>query len=130
MVLGFDGSRTGDNTAIVVVEVGDKPFVDLVRLWERPQDAPGWTVPRSEVKSVLRACCARWRVLEVAWDPYLWLDAAEELLDERLPIVEFPQNQSRMAPATQRFYELGGNHVGPVALGRPESWRGTWPTRC
>jgi phage terminase large subunit-like protein len=117
VVLGFDGSRTGDNTGIIAVEVGEKPFVEVAGLWERPQAATEWQVPRSEVKDAIRAACKRWDVLEIAWDPYLWLDAAEELLDERLPVVEFPQNQSRMAPAVQRFYELvttrGGPRSGP-----------------
>jgi phage terminase large subunit-like protein len=106
VVLGFDGSKTGDNTGIVVVTAEEWPHVDVAGLWERPRDAVEWSVPRLEVKDAIRACCKRWEVLEIAWDPYLWLDAAEELADEGLPVVEFPQNQSRMAPATQRFYEL------------------------
>jgi phage terminase large subunit-like protein len=106
VVLGFDGSKTGDNTGIVVATAEERPHVDVAGLWERPPEAVEWSVPRAEVKDALRACCKRWQVLEIAWDPYLWLDAAEELADEGLPIVEFPQNQSRMAPATQRFYEL------------------------
>jgi len=122
VVLGFDGSRTGDNTGIIAAEVGAKPFVEVAGLWERPQAAAGWSVPRAEVKDAIRAACKRWDVLEIAWDPYLWLDAAEELLDERLPVVEFPQNQSRMAPAVQRFYELvttrGLTHSGDPRLAR------------
>jgi phage terminase large subunit-like protein len=122
VVLGFDGSRTGDNTGIIAVEVGEKPFVKVAGLWERPQGAAEWSVPRAEVKDAIRAACKRWDVLEIAWDPYLWLDAAEELLDERLPVVEFPQNQSRMAPAVQRFYELvttrGLTHSGDQRLAR------------
>jgi phage terminase large subunit-like protein len=106
VVLGFDGSKTGDNTGIVVATAEERPHVGVAGLWERPPEAVEWSVPRAEVKDALRACCKRWQVLEIAWDPYLWLDAAEELADEGLPIVEFPQNQSRMAPATQRFYEL------------------------
>lgn len=122
VVLGFDGSKTGDNTGIIVATAEECPHLDVAGLWERPQDAVEWSVPRSEVKDALRACCKRWEVLEIAWDPYLWLDAAEELLDEGLPVVEFPQSQSRMAPATQRFYELvttgGLTHSGDPRLAR------------
>jgi phage terminase large subunit-like protein len=122
VVLGFDGSKTGDNTGIVVATAEERPHVDVAGLWERPQDAVEWSVPRAEVKDALRACCKRWDVLEIAWDPYLWLDAAEELVDEGLPVVEFPQSQSRMAPATQRFYELvttgGLTHSGDPRLAR------------
>jgi hypothetical protein len=31
---GFDGSYSGDATAIVVVELGDVPHLDVVRVWE------------------------------------------------------------------------------------------------
>jgi hypothetical protein len=34
VVLGFDGSYSGDATAIVVVELGDVPHLDVVRVWE------------------------------------------------------------------------------------------------
>jgi phage terminase large subunit-like protein len=36
VVLGFDGSYSGDATAIVAVELGDVPHLDVVRLWENP----------------------------------------------------------------------------------------------
>jgi phage terminase large subunit-like protein len=36
VVLGFDGSYSGDATAIVAVECGEVPHVDVVRLWEPP----------------------------------------------------------------------------------------------
>ena len=34
VVLGFDGSYSGDAAAIVAVETGEMPHVDVVRLWE------------------------------------------------------------------------------------------------
>ena len=123
VVLGFDGSKTGDNTGIVVATCEAKPHVDVAGLWERPpQGVAGWEVPRGEVKDALRACCKRWDVKEIAWDPYLWLDAFDELEQEGLPVVEFPQFSSTMIPATQRFYELvttgGLTHSGDPRLTR------------
>lgn len=106
VVLGFDGSKNGDNTGIVVVTCEQRPHVDTAGLWERPPDTPGWEVPRGEVKAMLRELCARFDVKEIAYDPYLWLDAFDELETEGLPVVEFPQFGSAMIPATQRFYEL------------------------
>lgn len=106
VVLGFDGSRTGDATALVAVTVDARPHVQVLSLWERPTDQPEWRVPRGEVKDAIRAACKRFNVYEIAWDEFLWLDAAEELEDEGLPVVVFPQTLTRMAPATQRFYEL------------------------
>ena len=105
VVLGFDGSRSGDTTVLVVVSVEDVPHLDVVGWWEKPADENDWKVPRQEVKDAIRDACRRWTVTEIAWDEYLWLDALEELEDEGLPCVTFPQNMVRMGPATQRFYE-------------------------
>lgn len=106
VVLGFDGSRTGDATALVAVTVAANPRVQVLGLWERPTDATEWRVPRNEVKNAIRQACRDYSVYEIAWDEFLWIDAAEELTDEGLPVVVFPQNMSRMGPATQRFFEL------------------------
>jgi phage terminase large subunit-like protein len=122
VILGFDGSRSGDATAISVVSLEDVPHVDVVGLWEKPRDAHDWEVPRTEVKDTVRDACKRWDVKGIAWDEYLWLDAADELEAEGLPIVRFPQVPQRMSPATQRFYELAVDraltHSGDAGLAR------------
>lgn len=105
VVLGFDGSRNGDATALVVVSVEERPHIHLSGMWEKPRDALDWKVPREEVKDAIRAACRRWNVLEIAWDEFLWLDALDELADESLPIEAFGQTISHMGPATQRMYE-------------------------
>ncbi len=122
VVLSFDGSRSGDCTGITVTSIEDRPQINVVNLWEKPLGELGWKVPRAEVKDALREACRRWNVVEIAWDEYLWLDAAEELEEEGLPIVVFPQTIQRMGPATQRFYELvvdqGISHDGDPRLAR------------
>jgi phage terminase large subunit-like protein len=122
VVLGFDGSKTGDATALVAATVEQHPRLEVLGLWERPRDEPDWRVPRSEVKERIRQACRQYDVWEIAWDEFLWIDAAEELTDEGLPVVVFPQNMSRMGPATQRFYELATNqllcHSGDPRLSR------------
>lgn len=45
-------------------------------------------------------------VAEIAYDPWSFRESAEMLADRGLPMVEFPQNSSRMAPASELFYEL------------------------
>lgn len=106
VVLGFDGSFSGDASALVAVTVAQKPHVQVLGLWERPAGVSEWRVPRGEVKQAIREACKRFSVYEIAWDEFLWLDSAEELEMEGLPVVVFPQTLSRMGPATQRFYEL------------------------
>lgn len=105
VVLGFDGSRSQDCTALVAVTVGPDPIVKVLGLWERPQGDDTWRVPRGAVKDAIRQACRDYYVREIAWDEWIWEDAADELTDEELPVVIFPQNMTRMSPATQRFYE-------------------------
>ena len=118
VVLGFDGSYSGDATAIVAVQIGDVPHLDLVRLWENP----GTQVPIVDVEDALREACKRWRVQTIVADPFRWARSLQLLADEGLPVEEFPQSPQRMTPATQRFGEAVLNraltHSGDPDLAR------------
>lgn len=123
VVLGFDGSFSNDSTALVAVEVGEAPHVDVVECWEKPPDAgQGWRVPIAAVEDAIREACRRWSVREIVCDPFRWARTYQVLEDEGLPIVEFPQSPQRMVPATQRFYEAvlnqGLTHSGDPRLAR------------
>ena len=109
VVLGFDGSLSGDSTALVACTVEADPKLKVLGCWEKPLDkneALGWKVPRNEVKEAIRAACRAYHVAEVAADEYIWVSELEELAEEGIPVVTFPQTMTRMGPATQRFYEL------------------------
>lgn len=129
VVLGFDGSRNGDNTALVAVTVEHEPKVRVLDLWARPDDKSAeWQVPRGEVKDAIRKACEEMNVVEFAYDEWLWQDAIDELSEEikrrdgEELFVAYPQTPSRMGPATQRFYELVQNrkirHNGDPRLAR------------
>jgi phage terminase large subunit-like protein len=64
----------------------------------------------------------RWRVLEVAADPYRWQRSLEVLDGDGIPVHEFFQTAARMGPATARFYQLVVDqeltHDGSSALAR------------
>jgi phage terminase large subunit-like protein len=107
VVLGFDGSNVGDSTALVAVTVEPDPKLIVLGAWEKPigQDIE-WRVPREDVKEAIRQACRTYNVREVAADEFIWVGELEELLDEGIPVVSFPQTMTRMGPATQRFYEL------------------------
>src|SRR5262245_3920227 len=98
VVLGFDGSFSGDCTALVAVTVEPRPHVELVELWEAPDGARDWRVPIVAVEDAIRACARRWRVLEVAADPYRWARSLELLDGEGIPVGEFTQTPARMGP--------------------------------
>lgn len=123
VVLGFDGSKNGDCTALVACTVEPEPKLIVLNLWEKPDGKDvEWRVPRGAVKDAIREACRKYEVREIAWDEFLWLDAAEDLEDEGLPVVVFPQTLSRMGPATQRFYEMVTtqklSHAGDPRLAR------------
>jgi phage terminase large subunit-like protein len=45
-------------------------------------------------------------VREINFDPWSFRESAEILAEAGLPLVEFPQNAARMAPASETLYEL------------------------
>jgi phage terminase large subunit-like protein len=118
VVLAFDGSFNGDTTVLVVATVAERPHIDLVELWE----PGGNNVPIVDVEAAIRAACRRWRVLEIAADPFRWARSLQLLDGEGLPILEYPQSPGRMAPATARLYEAVVNgaltHSGDSRLAR------------
>jgi phage terminase large subunit-like protein len=118
VVLSFDGSFNGDTTVLTVATVAERPHLDLVELWE----AAGRQVPIVDVEAAIRAACRRWRVREIAADPFRWARSLQLLDGEGLPILEYPQSPGRMTPATARFYEAVVNgqltHSGDSRLAR------------
>jgi len=105
VVLAFDGSKSGDSTALLGITVEEKPHVFVVGLWEKEPNDQKWRVPRAEVKEAVREACRTWDVPEIAWDDFMWQDAREELEDDELPVEVYPQSPERMGKATQRFEE-------------------------
>ena len=91
-----------------------------VDCWE--SDGTGWRSPIEDVEHAIREACKRWKVAEVACDPYRWARSLQVLADERLPMIEYPQSRERMIPATQRLYEAvmngGLTHSGDERLSR------------
>jgi phage terminase large subunit-like protein len=122
VVLGFDGSFSRDCTALLAATVDQRPHVELVELWEAPEGSRDWRVPVVAVEDAIRAACARWRVVEVAADPYRWQRSLEVLDGDGVPVHEFFQTAARMGPATARFYQLVVDgeltHDGGSALAR------------
>ena len=122
VVLGFDGAWKGDSTALVAVGLEDL-HVETLGVWEAPPNDPDWRTPAAEVEDAIRAACRRFVVREVAADPWRFEQSLLRLMEEGLPIVEFPTNSvARMVPATQAFYDVcrdeGLTHDGNPVLAR------------
>jgi len=106
VVLGFDGSWRGDATALVAVSI-DALHIEVLQIWEQPDNDPDWHTPVAEVEETIREACKHFNVREVSCDPYLFQQSLSALSDEGLPIVDFATNTpARMTPAILGFYEL------------------------
>lgn len=122
IILGFDGSYSGDSTALVGCTIDD-PHLFIIQLWERPLDDPNWRVPVIDVEARILEACKTYSVREVVCDPYRWQRTMSVLDDEGLLVVSWPTASiSRMGPAWQKFYDAvidrEVTHSGEPALVR------------
>ncbi|WP_322857334.1 terminase TerL endonuclease subunit [Mycobacterium shigaense] len=99
VVLAVDASLKDDSTAIVVGTVDRLPHFDKLDVWESP-GYDSWRVPVLDVEQAIRDAARRWKVREVAFDPYLFTRSAQILAAEGLPMVEFRQSPARQTAAT------------------------------
>lgn len=109
-ILGFDGSFSGDTTAIIgcTIPTEDKPaHVFMVKAWEKPVGADdSWRVEIQEAEHEILAFCGRYKVREVVCDPFRWQRSMEVLQDQGVPIVEYPTTSARrMVTACAKFYD-------------------------
>lgn len=67
--LGFDGSKTGDWTALVACRIEDG-LISLVKAWN--PEMYGGEVPRDDVDATVRSCFERYSVVGFRADVYQW----------------------------------------------------------
>ena len=107
IVLGFDGSYSGDSTALVACSVED-PCLVLLGLWERPEEArEGWVVPREAVSKAVADAFQRFNVRVMACDPPGWHREIDEWADTygETVVIHWATNvRKRMAEACSRFF--------------------------
>ena len=105
VVLAFDGSASGDSTALVGCTLDGHLWVE--GLWENPGD-PRWRVPREQVSDAVDVAFARYDVVELACDPWGWrseIEAWASRHGERRVLEWNTAHAQRMAPATDRLYQ-------------------------
>lgn len=97
IVLGFDGSRYHDATAIIATHIASG-YQWVIGIWERPYGATEWEVPEHEVEAAVAAAFQRWDVWRLYADPPYWESQvarwAGEYGDERV----FAWRTNRMTP--------------------------------
>ncbi len=107
VILGFDGSFSGDASVIIGCTVEDKPHIFLVQAWEKQvEDSDEWRVDSLQVENSIIEACKKYNVKEIACDPFRWQRSMQVLQDAGLPIVEWPSTSAaRMVPACAKFYD-------------------------
>lgn len=118
IVLGFDGSFSGDATVIVGATIPkdeeDPIRVFMVGSWEKDEAEgdPTWRVDINEVEqTILKFCQEHPNVREIACDPFRWQRSMQYLEEQGLPIVEWPSTSPRrMVPACAKFYDAVVDH--------------------
>lgn len=88
IVLGFDGGKTDDATAIVAMRIRDR-FVTPIHIWQKPDGPAGetWQINELEVDSMVHMAFREYKVraffADVAlWESYIaeWSDLYREML--------------------------------------------------
>jgi phage terminase large subunit-like protein len=104
IVLGFDGSYSGDSTAIVGCTLEEKPHVFVINAWEKPEGTGDWKVDIPDVEQTIRNFCASHNVKQIGCDPHRWQRSLAALEEEGLPIITWPSHSANvMSPACQAF---------------------------
>jgi len=125
IVLGFDGSYSGDSTALVAATVEEEPHVFVLGLWEHPGGNVPWTVDHDNVEATVMAAFNQYEVVEMSADPPYWsqqLARWAELYGEDRVLAFNTAVRKRMADACSSFYQAvtvsGLTHDGHPGLTR------------
>lgn len=102
--MGVDVGIKRDSAAITWGQwIGDKFHTEQRILLPEEDSEMGVSDVRAAVASIAREFP---QMREILYDPWSFRESAEMLLEMGLPMVEFPQNAARMAPASEAVYEL------------------------
>ena len=122
VVLAFDGSASGDSTALVGCTLDGHIWIEGI--WENPGD-PRWRVPREKVTAAVDLAFRRYKVESLSCDPWGWRSEIEQWAKKHgeKRVVEWnTAHAQRMAPATDRLYQAvmtqAVSHDGDERLAR------------
>jgi len=102
--VGVDMALHHDSVAIVHGQKNkeDKIILDA-KIWH-PDDYD--VIDIQAVEAYILELCKQFNIKEVAYDPAFFERSAQVLLDNGVPMVNFPQSHSRMVPACGNAYDL------------------------
>lgn len=109
---GVDASTKHDSAALVAVQWSGDVLLATARIWERPQNpATGkpddeWRMPGGELAEAVRSIHTTHPGSTFAYDPAFITWLAGDLAAEGVAMLEHPQTNQRMCPATAGLYQL------------------------
>lgn len=124
IVLGFDGARRRDATALIACDV-ERRYMWPIGIWTRPDHADDdWEMPHEEVDAAVAMAFEEWDVWRLYADPPYWQDKVDQWAGQygEKRVVSWWTNRSRpMAYALRNFKEaMAGRlftHDGDPLLG-------------
>ncbi|MGP4088541.1 terminase large subunit domain-containing protein [Streptomyces sp. KR55] len=97
-----DMAHKHDSVAVVVAQLGEDGKVRVkAKVWT---PSKGQTIDVAAVENHLREQHRTLNLQTIAYDPAYFQRSAEALIDEGLPMAEFPQGAGHMVPACQDTY--------------------------
>ena len=101
--VGIDMALKHDSIAIVIAQPQENGKVHVeAKIWHPDMEG----IDIADVEQHLRMLHLRYQVKEFAYDPAYFQRSAESLMDDGLPMVEFPQSSQRMIPACGNAYDM------------------------
>lgn len=101
--VGVDIGRRKDSSAVVAGAMVD----DKLHLWAKVRTpTPERPVAVADARSDVLTFARDLEVAEVVYDPHQFQESAELLEEQGLILVEWPQTDVRMGPASETLYEL------------------------
>lgn len=103
-VVAVDAASKRDTTAVMAVQVREGKFYR--KCWHFAADEDLGFLDYGIVENLIRDICETYDVRRVAFDPFQMVRSAQILGDEGVPVETFPQNDTRMVPASSLLYDL------------------------
>lgn len=104
-IVAVDAAPKRDKTAVVLVQ-RDHEGIHNVRCWVFEADPNLGYLDFDLVEGLIRQLAQDFYVTRVVVDPYAMIRSMMTLAEEGLPVEDFPQNHSRMAPASMGLHQL------------------------
>lgn len=101
--VGLDVGLKRDSTALIIGQ--RRPTGQLHTVAKIWMPAEGNAIDITDIMAYIRELDSRYELIELAFDPRLFELPAQQLADEGIPMVEFPQTLERMTPAFGNLFE-------------------------